>query len=64
MTAKALIRRELDPIEFVLAEMLGMSLGEVRALPNREIEEWRGFLMFRAQTQELEARKAEARRGR
>lgn len=37
----------VDPIDFVLAETLGMSLGQVRALPNTEVVEWRAFLYWR-----------------
>jgi hypothetical protein len=44
---------EIDPIDFILAENLGMSLGQVRALPNSEIVEWRAFLRYRAEMQKL-----------
>lgn len=30
-----------------------MSLGQVRALPNAEIEEWRAFLYYRSEMQKL-----------
>jgi hypothetical protein len=33
--------------DFVLAELLGKSLGEVRALPNAEVVEWTAFLAYR-----------------
>lgn len=57
MTARALLLGELDAIDFMLAQDLGMSLGDVRALPNSEVEEWRGWYQVRAQQAELEAKK-------
>jgi hypothetical protein len=47
---------EIDPIDFLLAESLGKSLGEVRALPNSEIVEWRAFLRWRSEMQRLHSR--------
>ena len=40
--------------DFVLAEMLGKSLGEVRALPNAEVVEWMAFLAYRRAVAEVE----------
>jgi hypothetical protein len=34
---------EVDIFPFLLAEKLGMTLGEVRAMPNAEYEEWRAY---------------------
>ena len=39
--------------DFVLAEMLGKSLGEVRALPNAEVVEWIAFLAYRRALAEI-----------
>ena len=39
--------------DFVLAEMLGKSLGEVRALPNAEVVEWMAFLAYRRALAEI-----------
>ena len=40
--------------DFVLGELLGKSLGEVRALPNAEVVEWMAFLAYRRAMAELE----------
>ena len=40
--------------DFVLAELLGKSLGEIRALPNAEVVEWMAFLAYRRAMAELE----------
>ena len=40
--------------DVVLAELLGKSLGEVRALPNAEVIEWMAFLAYRRAMAELE----------
>lgn len=37
----------VDTFDFVLAEALGKSLGEVRGMPNSEIVEWRAFYKYR-----------------
>lgn len=37
----------VDPLDFILAEALGKSLGEIRALPNAEIVQWRAFFHWR-----------------
>ena len=42
--------------DFVLAELLGKSLGEVRALPNAEVVEWMAFLAYRRALAEREPR--------
>lgn len=49
---------EIDALPFVLAERLGKSLGQVRAMPNAEIVEWRAFFKYRHALQELEMKKA------
>lgn len=51
----------MDPLEFHLAEILGMSLSDIRNLPNSEIEEWRAWFEVKAQKQELENMKARTR---
>ena len=40
--------------DFVLAEMLGKSLGEVRALPNAEVVEWMAYLAYRRALAEID----------
>lgn len=40
--------------DFVLGELLGKSLGEVRAFPNAEVVEWMAFLAYRRAMQEVE----------
>ena len=45
-----------DLLTFVLAERLGKTLGEVRALPRREVEEWAAFYRYRELHEELRAR--------
>ena len=40
--------------DFVLAEMLGKSLGEVRALPNAEVVEWMTYLAYRRALAEID----------
>ena len=40
--------------DFVLGELLGRSLSEVRALPNAEVVEWRAFLAYRRAVAEVE----------
>lgn len=44
---------EIDAIDYVLAEKLGKSLGEIRALPNAEIVEWGAYLRVCAAHAEL-----------
>lgn len=51
------MENEVDAFDFVLAEALGMSLTEVRALPNTEHEEWRAFYEWRRAMQEFEMKK-------
>lgn len=46
----------IDTFDFLLAEKLGMSLGQVRELPNSEVTEWRSFWEFRAAMEELHSR--------
>ena len=40
--------------DFVLGELLGKSLGEVRALPTAEVVEWMAFLAYRRAMAEVE----------
>jgi hypothetical protein len=40
--------------DFVLGELLGKSLGEIRALPNAEVVEWLAFLAYRRALAEVE----------
>lgn len=47
---------DVDDIDFHLAEGLGLSLGQVRALPESEIVEWRAFYKYRAAMDDLAAR--------
>jgi hypothetical protein len=42
--------------DFILAELLGKSLGEIRSLPNAEVVEWMAFLAYRRAVAELEQR--------
>lgn len=44
---------EIPAIDFVLATRLGMSLAEVRALPNSEVVEWGAYLKFERAMQEM-----------
>lgn len=39
---------EVDVFDYVLAEKLGKTLGEVRAMPNDEYVEWRCYHEVRA----------------
>lgn len=47
---------KLDPLDFVLAENLGLSLGQVRDLPNAEHVEWRAFFKYRHEMEKLHGR--------
>jgi hypothetical protein len=40
--------------DFIVGELLGKSLGEVRALGNAEVVEWMAFLAYRAALEERE----------
>jgi hypothetical protein len=44
---------DLDPLDFLLAEGLGKTLGEIRALPNAEVVEWRAFYKYRSEMEKL-----------
>jgi hypothetical protein len=48
---------EIGDLEFVVAERLGLSLGQVHDLPNAELEDWRAFYEYRAAMRDLEARR-------
>lgn len=48
------MRGEIDPIDFILAEQLGCTLGEIGALPAREVELWRGWRTVRAALSEIQ----------
>ena len=41
---RALLRQEADALPFILATKLGMTLGQVRAMPHTEALEWRAYL--------------------
>lgn len=47
---------EVDTLEFVLAQDLGKGLGEVRAMPNAELVEWRAYYRFRHVMDDLASR--------
>lgn len=49
---------DVDGLDFVLAEQLGMTLAEVRALPNTEIVEWRAWHVYRTAMRDLQIRAA------
>lgn len=51
----------MDPFEFILAEALGLTLSQVRALPNAEFMEWRAFWVWRQAMEDFEARRAQER---
>lgn len=63
MTARGLMCGEVDALDFVLAEKLGMTLAAVRSLPNSEIVEWRQFYEYRAAMADLDAKTRRSRRG-
>jgi hypothetical protein len=60
---KALLHGEWDGFEFFLGEKLGKNLGEIGALPNTEIVEWRAWFVHKQLMEDIEADKAEAKRG-
>ena len=43
----------MDAFDFVLAEALGKSLGEVWAMPNDEIVRWQAFYTWRKAMKEI-----------
>lgn len=49
---------EVDATDFILAEKLGMTLGEVSEMPNREFVAWRSWLTYRAAMDDLASRVA------
>ena len=55
---------EIDAFDFVLAQDLSMSLGQVRALSNAEVVEWQAFYKYRLAMEDFHRREAENRRGR
>lgn len=42
-----LLKGDVDAFPFILAQDLGMTLGEVRAMPNTEYVEWVAFYHVR-----------------
>lgn len=48
---------DADPFEFFLADRLGLTLHEVRGMPNHEVEEWRAFHHYRRAMEDFEARR-------
>lgn len=53
---------EVDTLDFLVAEALGRTLEEVRALPQYEMTEWKAFYTYRAAMTDY-ARDNAARRG-
>lgn len=51
---RAWMLEEIDPLDFVLAELLHKHLYEIRALPNLEVMEWRARLVYLKAMQEME----------
>lgn len=47
---------EIDPLDYVLAENLGKTLAEIRAMPSRDFAEWRAFLYYRSEMQQLHSK--------
>lgn len=55
---------ELDPFDFALAEKLGLMVHQMREqMPNIEYWQWRAYYTYKAAMIDLEARKAEVKRG-
>lgn len=52
---------EVDVLDFILAEKLGMSLGQVRALPNSELVEWAAFETWRGAMADFRRQEVERR---
>lgn len=44
---------EIDALDFMLAEALGKTLGEIRSMPNSELVEWRAYYRVRAEMEKL-----------
>lgn len=44
------MRGEVDALDFVLAERLGLTLAQVGELPSAEVEAWRAWEVVRAAT--------------
>lgn len=49
---------ELDPFVFVLAERLGITLGQLDEMPLAEFYQWAAFYEYRNAMQELAAKEA------
>lgn len=59
---RAFMEGSLDPFDFLLAERLGMTVGELRdRMSNDEYLQWRAFVKWRNAMQELELRAVKAR---
>lgn len=52
---------EVDALDFILARDLGLTLSEVRQMPNQEIEEWRAWYAVKRQREQLEELRSRAR---
>jgi hypothetical protein len=50
------MEEELDPFDYQLAENLGMTVEQVRQMPNREYAAWQAFYVWRHARRELEAK--------
>jgi hypothetical protein len=49
---------EMDSFDFVLAEGLSMTIGELRErMSNEEYHQWRAFYIYRYEMAQLEAKK-------
>lgn len=54
----------IDAFDFILSEKLGMTVQQMRdTMPNDEYHQWRAFYSYRNAMQDLEEKKAQARRG-
>ena len=53
---------EVDMFDFILAEKLGMTLAQVRALPNAEWVEWRAYHKVRHALSNMKERVPRGRR--
>ena len=52
---------EVDVLDYLVAEALGKTLGEVRALPQAELTEWKAFYTYRAAMADFKQREAQDR---
>lgn len=58
---RAFMEGSLDAFDFLLAERLGMTVGELRdRMSNDEYLQWRAYIKWRNAMQELELKSAQA----